>query len=144
MPQIEIPNFDEVQLAPPRLDPGDYVATITEKPALEENQNGKPYLAVKMKIVEGPEQSDPDPATGSRSPAGRNWTDRLYLVDGAYFRVKQLLVAAGLLARDDHDSPMAKGKFNSDMLVGTTFNIRVTTQMSKDGKEYRNVDYIIQ
>lgn len=142
MPAINIPKFEEVTVSAPRLDPGQYVVNITEKPSLEENQNGKPYLALTMKVIEGPEQQQEDPGTGSKSPAGRTVKDRLYLVDGAYFRVKQLLIASGLLARDDTESPMAHGQFNSDMLVGTRFSINLTAQMN-NGKEYRNVDYII-
>lgn len=142
MPQINIPNFDEVTVSAPKLDPGEYMVNITEKPELKENQNGKPYLEIIMKVIEGPEQQQADPATGGTDPAGRKVTDRLYLVDGAYFRVKQLLISAGILARDDKDSPLARGEFNSDVLVGARMPIKLSAQMN-NGKEYRNVDYII-
>lgn len=142
MATINIPNFEDVSVSAPMLDVGTYVMNVTEKPEVKENQNGKPYLELVMKVVEGPQQSQPDPGTGSTDPAGRTWKDRLYLVDGAYFRIKQLLLAAGVLARDDKDSPLARGQFNSDILVGTRFTVNLTAQMN-NGKEYRNVDYVI-
>jgi hypothetical protein len=142
MAQIQIPNFDEVSVSAPKLDPGEYVANIDDKPELKENQNGKPYLEIKLKIIEGPQQAQPDPGTGSTDPAGRTIYDRLYMVDGAYFRVKQLLISAGILARDDKESPLARGEFNSDILAGARLPIKVSAQMN-NGKEYRNVDYII-
>jgi len=142
MAAINIPNFDEVSVSAPMLDVGTYIVNVTEKPEVKENQNGKPYMELVMKVVEGPQQSQPDPGTGSTDPAGRTVKDRLYLVDGAYFRLKQLLLAAGVLARDDKDSPLARGQFNSDILVGTRFTINLTAQMN-NGKEYRNTDYVI-
>jgi len=143
MPELSIPNFEEVSVGSLRLDPGEYVVNIQDKPEVKENRNGKPYLEVNMTIVEGPEQQEPDPSSGSKDPAGRNIRDNLYLVDGAYFRIKQLLVASGILARDDNESPIARGQFNTDILVGTRFTVRLSTRMN-NGKEYRDVAYVIQ
>jgi hypothetical protein len=142
MPEISIPDFDKVALAPPQLDPGEYTVNIYDKPALENSDNGKDYLLVKMKVVEGADQKEEDPATGSHSAVGRTINDRVYLVDGAYFRVKRLLIATGLLSRDDKDSDTALGRFNSDALQGARLRIKVVPAMV-NGKEYRNVQYII-
>lgn len=141
MPEISIPNFEDVSVGTLRLDPGVYVVNVQDKPEIKENRNGKPYLELNMTVVDGPEQSAPD-GTGSTSPVGRNIRDNLYLVDGAYFRIKQVLVAAGILARDDNTSPIARGQFNSDILVGTRFTVRLEAQMN-NGKQYNNVVYVI-
>ena len=142
MPIINLPSFPDTELAAPRLDPGEYTMNIPEKPIVETNQNGKQYLAVKYKVLEGPDQEKEDPGTGSKSPAGRVVTDRFYLVEGAEFRIKRLLVAAGILARDDKESPMARGEINTDVLVGARLPVSVTIQMN-NGKEYRNYDPIV-
>lgn len=146
MPDIDIPGFEDVELAPPMLDPGTYVFNIQEEPQMKTSDNDKQYLEVKLVCLEGPPQSTPDPATGSNLAAGRKMTDRLYFVDGAFFRVKSLLICAGLLKRDDKESDMARGKFNSSVLVGARLNCRIETNSYKNAagedREGRNVVYL--
>lgn len=143
MAEINIENFESVSLGAPRLDPGGpYEGQITDTPEVKTSDSGKSYLEVKTRVLEGPEQQEPDPETDSHSPAGREFTDRYYLNERAAFRLKRLLVATGLLAKDDKDSPMAKGQFNSDMLAGQKYKFQVSTQMN-NGKEYRNYDPIV-
>lgn len=143
MPIINLPNFDKVELAPPQLDPGEYMMSIPEKPDIKSNQNGKQYIEVPMKVIEGPQQQKPDPGTGSTDPTGRVVKDRYYLSEGAEFRIKRLLVATGILARDDKESPLARGEgINTDMLIGAKMPVNVTIQLN-NGKEYRNYDPIV-
>lgn len=147
MATVNIPEFDHVEVAPPRLDIAKgYVGNIVELPTIkkqdENDPTSKTFIEVKIKVLEGPEQQDPDPGTGSKSPAGRTITDRLYLTPGAYFKVKQLLVSAQLLARNDKESPLAKGQIPLEILVGVRFPFDIVASM-KDGVEYRNVQYVI-
>lgn len=143
MPEINIENFENVSLGAPRLDPGGpYEGQITDAPEMKQSDSGKPYLEVKTKVLDGPQQQEPDPETDSHSPVGREFTDRYYLNERAAFRVKQLLVATGLLSKDDKESPMAKGSFNSDLLAGQKYKFQVTTQMN-NGREYRNYEPIV-
>ncbi len=142
MPEITIEGFDEVAVGFKYFDPGEYTVNVTEKPTIETNDNGKTFIALTMKILEGPQQQEVHPETGSKDPRGGTIKDRLYLVDKAYFRVKQLLVAAGILTRDDKTSPIAKGKFSTDILMGTRFTIKYDVSM-RDGKEYRETTYVI-
>lgn len=143
MPELNIPNFDQVQLAPPQLDPGTYTVNVQEKPTLERQDDGKQFLQINMVVMDGPAQQEADPLTGSKSPVGRKWRDRLYLVDGAYFRVKALLIAASILKRDDKSSAIAMGRFNTDLLVGAKFQIKLDPNVNPaTGKEYRNVTYV--
>jgi hypothetical protein len=142
MPTINLPNFDQVELAPPQLAPGEYMMSISQKPEIKTNPNGKQYLEVRYKVIEGPEQQKPDPGTGSKDPTGRVVPDRYYLVEGAEFRIKRLLVSTGIIARDDKESPVAQGNFNTDILMGVKLPVNVTIQMN-NGKEYRNYDPVV-
>jgi len=147
MPTVNIPEFDHVDIAPPRLDVGKgYEGNIIELPTVkqqvENDPTSKSYIEVKIKVLGGPDQQDPDPGTGSKSPAGRTITDRLYLTPGAYFKIKQLLVSAQLMARNDKDSPLAKGQIPLEILMGARFPFDIVASM-KDGVEYRNVQYTI-
>jgi len=148
MPELNIPNFDQVELMPPRLDPGTYVVNIQEEPALKTGTNKKTgasqqYLEVKMTVIEGPQQEHPDPNTGATNPVGRGHRDWVFLVDGAYFRVKQLLVAFGLLSKDDKTSPMAQGKINTQSLVGARGTIKISKEIDKESqKEYTRTEYV--
>lgn len=143
MPEVNVPGFEDVDLSPPQLDPGEYTMNIYDKVQLRTAESsGKQYLEVPLKVVEGPEQQAPDPNTGETDATGRTMNDRVYLSQAALWRLKALLVASGLLARDDKDSPMAQGNINTDMLTGTTVQVKLTPQMN-NGREYRNVEYVI-
>lgn len=145
MPQINIENFENVALSAPRLDPGGpYTGKIIEPPKLQTAEgSGKQYLEVHTQVVEGPEQQEADPSTGSKDPTGTTFSDRYYLSEKAAFRLKQLLVATGLLAKDDNESPMAKGQINSDILAGQQYKFQVSIQLN-NGREYRNYEPIVQ
>lgn len=144
MPEITIDDFESVSLSNVQLDPGGpYMAQISEPPKLE-GAGETPYLALSFRVVEGPEQLEADPATGSKSPEGTECTDRYYLSKAAAWRVKKLLVSTGVLNKDDSDSPMAKGNFNSDILTGKRFPFMVELQTNtKTGRTYRKYDPII-
>ena len=148
MPTVNIPEFEKVEVAPPRLDVGKgYEGNIIELPTIKETDPADPsmkksFIEVKIKVLGGPDQQDPDPGTGSKSPAGRTITDRFYLVPGAYFKIKQLMVSAQLLGRKDADSPLAKGAIPLEIFVGVRFPFNIIASM-KDGNEYGNVQYVI-
>lgn len=145
MPQIQIEDFENVPVSAPRLDPGGpYTGKITEPPVLQTAENsGKQYVEVKTQVVDGPSQQEADPVTGSNSPQGLTFTDRYYTTKAASFRLKQLLIATGLLAKDDTESPMAKGQINTDILAGQQYQFNVSIQY-RDGREYRNYEPVIQ
>jgi hypothetical protein len=140
MPQIELNDFEKVALSAPRLDPGVYTFNVHEMPEIKKTDNEKVYINLPMKVVEGPNQKEPDPNTGSFSPVGKVFHDRLYT--GAAFRIKRMLVASGLLAKDDVTSDLARGKLDTAILVGARFQASLTPKLN-NGKEYLEVDYII-
>lgn len=147
MPTVTIPDFEGVDIAPPRLDIGKgYIGNIIELPVVkhqdENDPTSKTFIEVKIKVLEGPNQVDVDPGTGTPSPAGRTVTDRLYLTPGAFFKIKQLLVSAQLLARNDKTSALGKGQIPLEQLVGARFPFNIVASM-KDGNEYRNIQYVI-
>lgn len=136
MAEITIDNFENVEVAPPQLDPGDYKFNIREEPEVKTSNNGKPYLDVNLTVVDGPAQQN------GESPVDRTVHDRVYLVEGAYWRIKQLLIAAGLLDPNDKESPLARGKFNTAILVGAMVGATVQIQKNpENGREYRNYQY---
>lgn len=143
MSMLNIPDFEKVELAPPQLDPGDYILNIVEDPkAITDPKSSNEYLEMQYQVVEGPNQQKPDPATGSVSPVGRKTRDRIYLTSNAYWRLKQAMICAGLLARDDTTSPIARGQFDPAMFMGCRMKVNISPNM-KDGKEYRNINYVV-
>lgn len=140
MAEIEIDGFEDVNISNFNpLDPGSYTFVIPERPKKVNDDPDKPYIEVQMKVVEGPEQQDADPETGSKSPEGRTMRDRYYLTQASKWRIKKLLVACGIITRDDKDSPIARGKFDLDIFTGARFQAKVAIQMN-NGKEYRQYD----
>ncbi len=142
MPQVQMPDFENVELQPPSLDAGTYEGNIVEKPDLDQTEDGKQFITVLVQATDGPDQMKPHPVTGSMKVEGRTVRTRVYLTKAAAWRVKQLLVCAGLLARDDAQSPMAKGNINTDMLLGTHVKFEVSKRMA-NGNEYSDVQWII-
>lgn len=140
MPEITLDGFEDVTVGGIRLDVGGpYQFAITEKPELVDMDTDKPYMIMKLKCLSGIEQEEKN-NSGTTNPMGLETTERIYL--NARFIVKRWLISIGLLARDDQDSPMAKGKFNTDMF----YNQKVTAMVKGsmwDGKERRNVEPII-
>lgn len=142
MPEITIDEFEDVSVGGQRLDPGAYTFVISEKPEVKDLDpsqpmaDQKPYLEVKFKVVDGPDQEEVN-SSGTNSPVGMVHTQRFYL--NAKWGVKRLLIATGLLNREDKDSPMAKGRFNTDMLYNCKLSGVVKSEMYNN-REYRNVE----
>jgi hypothetical protein len=135
MPQINLPGMENTEVSGGMLDPGaGYVVNIQEAPVLKTAKTGTPQLEVRMTVISGPTQKD-----GS-NPAGRKIVDFIALT--AVFRIKQLLIAAGLLNRNDKVSDMARGMFDTDILIGQKFSVNVEADMY-DGKEKRKYVYAI-
>lgn len=145
MATINLPNFENTPLSMTLLKPGTYTVQLIE-PFQQKFENEKEFLELELTVKQGPEQDQPD-ENGSKDPAGRKIRDRLYLSAQAAFRVKQYLVAMGLLARDDKTSEMAKGNINLDLLMsGGPFQVKLTPRIvEKDGqkREYRNVEIVV-
>lgn len=140
MPEITLEKFEEVSVGGIRLDVGGpYDLVIHEKPELVDMETDKPYMQLRVKCLSGPDQEDPN-NSGTNSPVGLVVAQRVYL--NAKFIVKRYLIATGLLTREDTESPMAKGKFNTDMLFNKKFKGMIKAEMY-DGKERRNVEAII-
>lgn len=143
MAEVELTGFEDVDVSSfVRLDPGQYTMVIPERPVIEKQEDGKQYINLPMKVVDGPEQQEVLPSTGSTSPIGITVNDRYYLTDNAKWRVKKLLVSCGIITRDDKSSPIAQGKFDLDVFMGAKFPCNVGIQMN-NGKEYRNYDPVI-
>lgn len=140
MGTVNIPDFEKVGIGQALLDVGEYTCTIHKAPK-EEFADDKPYLEIPLRVAQGREQKEPD-QNGSKDPTGREFHDRVYLTPTALWRLKRLLVSAGLLARDDKTSDMAKGNINLDALVGCTVRIKMTPNI-REGREYRNVEYVV-
>ena len=149
MPDITIDGFEEVAVGGQRLDPGGpYTFVISERPELkdfdpsrdmETDSDYKPYLEIRFKVIDGPEQEEPN-SSGGTNPAGMIHVQRFYLK--ARWGIKRLLIATGILSRDDTESPVAKGKFNTDMLYNCKLQGIVKAEMYNN-REYRNVEPII-
>lgn len=139
MPEIIIDEFEDVNVGGQRLDPGTYTFIINEKPQVKDMETEKPYMEVKMKVIDGPPQEDTN-SSGTNNPQGMIHTQRFYL--NAKFNVKRLLISTGLLSRDDTESPIAKGRFNTDDLFNLKFQGTVKSEIY-NGREYRNVEPII-
>ncbi len=140
MPEITLDKFEEVTVGGIRLDVGGpYDMVIHEKPELVDMGTDKPYMLLKIKCLSGPDQEETN-NSGSNSPVGLVISQRVYL--NAKFIVKRYLIATGLLTRDDTESPLAKGNFNTDMLQNKRFKGVIKSEMY-DQKERRNVEAII-
>jgi hypothetical protein len=135
MPEINIPDFENTELFT-LLDPGVYTFNIQEPPLIEPaKSSGKPKLVFKAVVVDGPPQKTASGANGN-NPAGKMQFVSIPLELTSV--LKSLLIATGLLIRNDKTSPMAKGQFNSDILVGTTF--RATLEPNTyNGNESRKI-----
>jgi hypothetical protein len=137
---INIAGFETVDIAPPQLDPGNYSVTIQTAPVMDSTDDGKDFLPIDMVVVNGPNQKS------GANPTGKIYRDRVYLTSAASWRIKSLLVASGLMSRDDKASPVAKGQFNTQQLVGSNFQINITpNRVERDGqvREYRNCQYVV-
>lgn len=142
MPEINIPDFDKVELYPPMLDPGVYTLTVKDPPEVKAaRSSGKPILTIVFEVVNGPAQKQSN-TTGDNSPVGRKITDGISLEMKS--KIKQLYIAAGLLRRDDKTSPAAKGNLgNTDRLVGCTVQAVVaasTYEKNGENRETRKID----
>mgnify|MGYP005839423095 CR=1 FL=1 len=145
MPEITLDGFEEVSVGGQRLDVGGpYTFVIAERPEIkdldpsEPISEQKPYMEVKLKVIDGPPQEEAN-SSGTNNPQGVVHTQRFYL--NAKFNVKRLLISTGLLNREDTDSPLAKGRLNTDTLHNLKFQGMVKADMY-NGREYRNVEPI--
>jgi hypothetical protein len=135
MPEINIPDLENTELNV-LLDPGVYTFNIQEMPTVEPaKSSGKDVLKFKAVVMDG------QPQKNGANPAGRVMFNNIPLELKSV--VKQLLIACGLLRRDDKTSPMAKGNFNTDILLGATFRATVEPNMYKDSEGRKIGKYII-
>lgn len=143
MPQIQLPGFDNTSLSSKKLDPGRYQVNITDVPQVKTSDNGKNFIEVEFTVRTGPKQEPTNPNEQPQDPTGMKISDRLYYDnEKAWYRIKGLMVSAGILARDDTESPKAKGQIDLDEWAGATLTIDVVSEM-RDGKDYRNVNYVV-
>ncbi len=141
MPEINIPNFENVPTSFLQLDPGTYTVQIQD-PYEQKFENDKEFIEIHMTVKAGPNQKASD-ENGSTDPSGKKIRDRVYLTGSAAWRLKRLLICSGLLSKDDKSSEMARGKINLDLLMASgPFQIKLTPNI-REGREYRNVEYVI-
>ena len=123
---ITIPNMGAANVNDRKLlAPGVYNAIVCEVPVEKMSSNGNPQLEVTLEVMDGP-------STGARLK------DFIPMVKKSEFRVKRLLVCAGLIARDD----TVTETFDENGLLHAPVTIKVTAGMYQ-GKETRNVEYVI-
>lgn len=152
---VNIANFENLSIKREQLDPGTYVVQIqdpyTDKDGVAGQtsfENDKEFFQLDYTVKAGPDQKEAD-ENNSKSPVGKKIHDRVYLTGKAAFRLKQLLIASGILNRADKVSDIARGQnINLDMLLGSgTFQVKLTPNFRKDDagntREYRNVEIIV-
>ena len=135
--EIKLPGFEEVEASEgfKLLAPGKYRVIIAEPPEVGVNNNGNPEMVITMKVIGGPKQED-----GS-DPAGSTIKDWIYYTK-AMWKLKNLLVSAGIIPKDDKTSDIARGQFDSDILTGQECVINLTAS-TYNGKEKRDVQYVL-
>jgi len=137
----KLQDFANIPVGKAQLDPGAYIFNIQEEPTDEFDNDQKEYLQMVYHVVDGPPQQVEDAEFGT-SPVGRTFKERLYLETKSLWKLKSLLIACGMLDRNDKTSDIARGVFDTADLVGKTFNATVAkTTSKKDGKEYTNLNY---
>lgn len=133
MPRVEIADFQNAKVYT-MLDAGVYTVAINEEPAVGQTSNGNPRIEVTMEVADGPTQQS------GENPAGRIVKDFIPLKLAS--KIKALLLAAGLLQRDDTTSEIATGSFDTSILYGTRFQVRLSHRMY-EGKPQLDVNYVV-
>lgn len=155
MPVVNIPDFENLSIKREQLDVGTYVVQIQDPYTDKDGVAGqtsfddkdREFIQIEYTVKQGPQQKEPD-EHGSKDPTGKKIRDRVYLTGKAAFRLKQILIASGILSRSDKDSPTAKGNINLDMLMGSgTFQVKLVPNLYKDQngnqREGRGVEIIV-
>lgn len=147
MPRVNIPNFADVNVGGGEgwLDAGIYTVNIQAAPQVNPPKPGKQFSQIELDMVvtDGPDQQKESPMTGTTNPTGRTVKDWLSLSPKAAWRIKLLLIASGLLDRNDKDSDVARGNWDTEELIGCTFQVELVEGINNKGKPIRDVNYII-
>lgn len=138
--KITLPDFQNATVGNEPLVDGIYTVNVPTSPT-REMKGDKVSLKFTFKVVAGPDQKSPG-ENGTLSPIGRELHDFIPLQANCMWRMKRLLVAAGLMARDDKSSALAMGEFDTDSLIGNTFQVKVF-QEEYEGKKRTKVDYVL-
>ena len=147
---INIPNFEDVSLFSNYQPPAaDYLCEIPDIPQVQHKEGKMSQIAVKLKITAAKDQ------VNFAKEEGNTFTD--FIPFGvnpktgkdASFRFKNLLVAAGIIDKDDKTSEIARGQVNLGVLKDAKVMVRVTHYMYSDPSgtkppaEKYNVEYLI-
>jgi hypothetical protein len=133
MPRVEIPDFENTKVFT-LLDPGVYNVEVDGIPLVENNKKGNPQIIMTMTVTDGPTQQTGD------NPFGRKIKD--FIPFALSTKVKALLLACGVLTRDDTTSEIAKGGFDTEILMGARLQVRLTRRMY-NGNPQNDVAYVI-
>jgi hypothetical protein len=145
---INIPNFENQSVANNYMPPaGDYLCEIPETPQYEAKEGKTPTVKVKHTIVAAKNQAQKDEegntftsfVLAGVAPSGKDMS----------WKFKQLLVAAGIIEKDDKTSEIARGQIALGVLKGAKTMVRITHKMYTDPtkqegpKEKYEVEYLI-
>ena len=128
------------------LDPGIYQLNCMTEPVMSTTKNGFTQIEYEFTVLEGPEQKI-EFGAGGKSPVGRTVKDWIVVIPttpdkkGTEWKLKSLLVAMGIITRDDKTSAIARGQFGTSVFVGGKFLCRVVADMW-EGKEKRKLEYM--
>jgi len=141
----KLTGFETVTISKPVLDAGAYIFLCEKEPTDEwDDKKDLEYLAFEYKVLDGPPQEKEDPEFGT-SAAGRTASERVYLDSKNKWKLKKLMVAMGLLDRNDTTSDRARGNFGTEIFAGQTFHATIVHNTGKDGTGlYANINPVIE
>lgn len=135
--EINIPGLPEANVSGfPLPDPGRYQMRIIG--VEEDNKNpSKPKLVFTYYITDGPQQINIVQETGSNSPVGMQVKEFVPLQATCAFRVKNIMVAAGVLSRDDTTT----ARIETEQLLSQVVTAEITHE-EYEGKVQLRFKYI--
>src|SRR3990172_10173825 len=106
--RVNFPGFDDVSVFSSYTPPvGTYVVVVDGVPEINVE---KEQLMVKLKIVAAKNLQN------QADTEGKVFTDYLSMKKTAWWKTKALLVASGILAKDDTTSQVARGDWDTEIL----------------------------
>jgi hypothetical protein len=135
--ELFIANFEDADVFSRYLPPaGEYVCKIESEPTMKVASTGTQQLLLLLSIV-----AANDPAQQAEAE-GKVFGDFISLSPKAAFRLKQVLVSAGIIDANDKTSEIARGKINTSIFKDQTVRVKVTHRFF-EGKEKADVEYLI-
>ncbi len=135
--ELFIPDFEDTNVFSSYLPPaGDYLCKIDTEPQVKTAKTGNDQLLFLLTII-----ASKDPAQQSEVE-GKVFGDFVSLAPKAAFRMKQILVSAGIIDANDKTSEIARGRINTAIFKDAKVNVKVTHRIY-EGKPKADVEYLI-